>query len=147
MTDKATITEGAQTDKEPGASNEELRNIFAAMLSAEVNDIDSRRKHSENINPVIVRSAEGILWIRWGIVIIAATTPLVLLGLLYWRMYCGDSVPAEVTIGTFASFIVVYTALIVGTFRGISGASREKESASGISSAAFDAISKMTGGE
>lgn len=141
----ATIDEEAQTHKQPGKSNEELREILAAALEAEVNDINSRLKHSDNINPVIVSGAKDIRRMRRIIVFVAAAVPLVLLGILLIPVYSGlpilinekaealkaveglaqkaDAISALTTpltaliIGTFASFIIVYSALLVGIFR------------------------------
>ena len=98
----------------------------------------AERDHQQNHDALLYPKLRGIIaqtrWMQIGIVVVAATAPLVMLALLLWHVYrllpawlaaseseavviAALSTPVTALIvGTFASFIVVYSALVFGVF-------------------------------
>ena len=119
---------------------------------------------------VILGITRDIRIMRIVVVIVAMAVPLCLLWLLLSRIYyylpwliygktealtenaamISNALTAPMTaliIGTFASFIVVYSALLFGVLKGVSDSSREKQSESDIQSIAAKVVqSAMKGG-
>lgn len=91
-----------------------------------------QQKHALAINPKLRDIIEQTRWMRIGIVVAAAITPLIMLALLLWHVYrcwpiwhaseggaMAMSLSAPMTaliVGTFASFILIYSALVIGIF-------------------------------
>lgn len=150
--------------------SETLNKVIIALLESDLETRGIRQQYAKELNPKLLDIVGDIRRMRWAIVLVAMATPLVLLFLLLARIYSGlpaliagnkevaDAImnlaqkaedvgmlAAPLTaliIGTFASFIIVYTALLIGAFRGIAESSREKEPAQDIPSAVLDTIQK-----
>lgn len=168
----AVVGESAEQAEERHPNDADTFNkALISLLESDLEMQGIRQKHAKELNPKLLSMAWDIRLIRWVVVPVAVVTPILLLWFLLSQIYSGlpmlinskmealmavdkalqkaemvSALSAPLTaliIGTFASFVIVYTALLVGIFR--SGVFREKESTSDISPAVFDAIRNMTG--
>ena len=152
MSDPITKSLKQDAKESPKTPDEVLENIRVGMAQIGLKERELRHEIAKKD----VRSMR-----RW-IVVVGAIVPFVMLVLLlghvywYWPMFdvtkastdTSFSVPmTALIIGTFASFIVVYSTMLVGVFRSASDSSREKQSESDIYSIVSKAVqSAMKGG-
>lgn len=145
----------------PGISEAEFRKVVHAILSAEEADRSLQKEHAEAFHPTLLGIAKFAFRVRWVLFLISAATPMFLLYMLLPRIYkhwdmllagemnyaaAGGDLTAPIValiIGTFASFIVVYSALLMGVFSQLKNAAGEsRDKLSPISSNAVTEVVK-----
>ena len=142
------MKEDAEAERLHAAPKKISDDIFRARKEVE--------EHDANMGDRNVRrdTAKDIRWMRWGVVILAAIVPPFFLFRLYGKLdkvielvktaimqqneWAVDALMTPMTVlifGTFSSFIIIYSFLLVGLFRSVSQSSSEKKSESDILSA------------
>lgn len=150
MTDNKALDANAQEGVEKYGSSKPHRTFSDVLVSWAEQDLEEQKLqqgHSKVLNPVLLGIVEHVKRMRIVIVGVAIILPPYLLWALLSRVYAhwdmllegkapaaaiSDAMATPVTaliIGTFASFIIVYSALLIGVFsqfKAASDASRDK---------------------